>query len=379
MTSHYQPPPHQLLTAELQLILLSTAQLQAAVTNLLTLHIHVQCRQQNYSQRCLSTRRLCCLVQKSSRDRQTPNSCINPAPHTMLAERNSGITQCCLSARRLRCPVQNPAETQTDTQQLHKPCSTYYAGREKQRDHSVLSVCTSTAMSGTESSRHRDRQTPNSCTNPAPHTTPAARNSGITHSVVCPHVDCDVRYRSPAATDRQTPNSCINPALHTTPAARNRGIAHCVVDGVVWHRSPGRCRSTLPDGVFCRRPDGRAWDPAGPCRSAAERLDYLNLVLVVRVRRRNLRNSAPTIVHRDLLNQSITYFRVVQVIKSLQDTMEVGNSLPGINYELQITALRVSFIPESHSENCTEMHSFLTKLRTKTSRLPVTFIAYQWR
>ena len=62
--------------------------------------------------------------------------------------------------------------------------------------------------------------------------------------------------------------------------------------------------------------------------------------------------------------------------------MEVGNSLPGINYELQITALRVSyvsFIPESHSENCTEIHSFLTKLRTKTSRLPVTFIAYQWR
>ena len=302
MTSHYQPPPHQLLTAELQLILLSTAQLQAAVTNLLTLHIHVQCRQLNHSQRCLSTRRLCCLVQKSSRDRQTPNSCINPAQHTMLAERNSGITQCCLSARRLRCPVQKSS---------------------------------------------RDRQTPNSCINRAPHTTPAVRNSRITHSVVCPHVDCDVRYRSPAGTDRQTPNSCINPALHTTPAARNRGIAHCVVDGVVWHRSPGRCRSTLPDGVFCRRPDGRAWDPAGPCRSAAERLDYLNLVLVVRVRRRNLRNGAPTIVHRDLLNQSITYFRVVQVIKSLQDPMEVGNSLPGINYELQITVLRVSFIPES--------------------------------
>ena len=156
MTSHYQPPPHQLLTAELQLILLSTAQLQAAVTNLLTLHIHVQCRQLNHSQCCLSTRRLCCLVQKSSRDRQTPNSCINPAQHTTPAVRNSGITQCCLSACRLRCPVQKSSwDRQTDAQQLHKPCSTYYAGSEKQRNHSVLSVCTSTAMSGTESSRHR--------------------------------------------------------------------------------------------------------------------------------------------------------------------------------------------------------------------------------
>ena len=30
-------------------------------------------------------------------------------------------------------------------------------------------------------------------------------------------------------------------------------------------------------------------------------------------------------------HQSIMYFRVVQVIKSLQDPMEVGNNLPGIN------------------------------------------------
>ena len=31
------------------------------------------------------------------------------------------------------------------------------------------------------------------------------------------------------------------------------------------------------------------------------------------------------------INQSIMLFRVVQVTKSLQDPLEVGNSLPGIN------------------------------------------------
>ena len=31
------------------------------------------------------------------------------------------------------------------------------------------------------------------------------------------------------------------------------------------------------------------------------------------------------------INQSIMFFRVVQVIKSLQDPLEVGNNLPGIN------------------------------------------------
>jgi len=33
----------------------------------------------------------------------------------------------------------------------------------------------------------------------------------------------------------------------------------------------------------------------------------------------------------DSINQSIMHFRVVQVIKSLQDPLEVGNNLPGIN------------------------------------------------
>ena len=36
-------------------------------------------------------------------------------------------------------------------------------------------------------------------------------------------------------------------------------------------------------------------------------------------------------LHHSVFHQSIKYFRVVQVIKSLQDPLEVGNSLPGIN------------------------------------------------
>ena len=52
-----------------------------------------------------------------------------------------------------------------------------------------------------------------------------------------------------------------------------------------------------------------------------------NLSMFIKI----LRPRVPFKESSQSINQSIMLFRVVQVIKSLQDPLEVGNNLPGIS------------------------------------------------
>jgi len=47
-----------------------------------------------------------------------------------------------------------------------------------------------------------------------------------------------------------------------------------------------------------------------------------------------------TLINVPSINQSIMHFRVVQVIKSLQDPLEVGNNFPGISDNVRERGLK---------------------------------------